>query len=549
MLCLHPALVAALAGTSSLQWVVAARSVDDALVGIAHSPAEQPTVDAVHSLTRLLPANVVVAALFVPAAASIPSAAPVPVLRPVDGSPASFAIDGVVVTVWMVASSPSPSTSSCVPSGFIALRLQLSATLVLPASPTALPAAFQQQCTSLLASSSLVFPNGSVLSRATVARAEGDGDGDGDDDDDRVDSIGATPAATLCTPSGGASTSGAGTGTGTGTGAGSAAGKRKDGGKGKKKPAGRGGAGKAKRGPSSSSSSSTSSNPLLSAADAHALGSASNGGHGLVHIAVLFSNDDDSSGVGDSPAGAGPVAIVDLTVDVCAVLERVSPARAVVSTLLDGAAAACTAIAEQVCGALPSTPCTHSDTLYLTAAQRLFLPTGCTFSLPVAVATAYSAIAVDVDSGTAAASPAGGETATGPTAVRRAAHETLALACDRPRLRAAAALPWSLSAAGVSTGGDATAMYDGVLADVHVGDALPPSKVVGGTQHTVKGSYLYYHYMQQRFNDKGWGCAYRSMQVCPCCSSAVMLMRVVHQVGLLRLHAWSNVCTPWVVLT
>ena len=30
--------------------------------------------------------------------------------------------------------------------------------------------------------------------------------------------------------------------------------------------------------------------------------------------------------------------------------------------------------------------------------------------------------------------------------------------------------------------------------------------------HMVDGKYLYYHYNQQQFNDKGWGCAYRSLQ-------------------------------------
>lgn len=33
-----------------------------------------------------------------------------------------------------------------------------------------------------------------------------------------------------------------------------------------------------------------------------------------------------------------------------------------------------------------------------------------------------------------------------------------------------------------------------------------------GTPHLVDGSYEYYHYMQDKFNDNGWGCAYRSLQ-------------------------------------
>lgn len=30
----------------------------------------------------------------------------------------------------------------------------------------------------------------------------------------------------------------------------------------------------------------------------------------------------------------------------------------------------------------------------------------------------------------------------------------------------------------------------------------------------VRGSYYYYHYLQTNFDDDGWGCAYRSLQVC-----------------------------------
>ena len=30
--------------------------------------------------------------------------------------------------------------------------------------------------------------------------------------------------------------------------------------------------------------------------------------------------------------------------------------------------------------------------------------------------------------------------------------------------------------------------------------------------HAVRGPYEYYHYMQEKYDDKGWGCAYRSLQ-------------------------------------
>ena len=35
---------------------------------------------------------------------------------------------------------------------------------------------------------------------------------------------------------------------------------------------------------------------------------------------------------------------------------------------------------------------------------------------------------------------------------------------------------------------------------------------VNGTVTTIWGTYDYYHYMQDKFDDNGWGCAYRSLQ-------------------------------------
>ena len=46
----------------------------------------------------------------------------------------------------------------------------------------------------------------------------------------------------------------------------------------------------------------------------------------------------------------------------------------------------------------------------------------------------------------------------------------------------------------------------------------PPPEIVnddtqqGYTMHMVSPGYRYYHYMQDKYNDKGWGCAYRSLQ-------------------------------------
>src|SRR5205814_2204157 len=36
--------------------------------------------------------------------------------------------------------------------------------------------------------------------------------------------------------------------------------------------------------------------------------------------------------------------------------------------------------------------------------------------------------------------------------------------------------------------------------------------IAGGINYLVNGDYLYYHYMQDNFNDNGWGCAYRTLQ-------------------------------------
>jgi hypothetical protein len=85
---------------------------------------------------------------------------------------------------------------------------------------------------------------------------------------------------------------------------------------------------------------------------------------------------------------------------------------------------------------------------------------------------------------------------------RTALHQRLGLPLDRPLLRVANALT-TMESTSTSRGSRR-------LCDVHVG--LPPSGVVGGTQSLIDGSYEYYHYLQDRFDDSGWGCAYRSLQ-------------------------------------
>ncbi|OQR66708.1 ufm1-specific protease 2-like [Tropilaelaps mercedesae] len=52
-------------------------------------------------------------------------------------------------------------------------------------------------------------------------------------------------------------------------------------------------------------------------------------------------------------------------------------------------------------------------------------------------------------------------------------------------------------------------VYGGFLVNPHARLKNPARATRVGT---VRGNYLYYHYMQQKFDDSGWGCAYRSLQ-------------------------------------
>jgi hypothetical protein len=80
---------------------------------------------------------------------------------------------------------------------------------------------------------------------------------------------------------------------------------------------------------------------------------------------------------------------------------------------------------------------------------------------------------------------------------RRAMHERLDYPTTLPLFRSVCAL-------------NVAPMVCSRLRDVHVG--LPSPRVAGGVQSLVAGHYEYYHYMQDRFDDAGWGCAYRSLQ-------------------------------------
>ena len=89
---------------------------------------------------------------------------------------------------------------------------------------------------------------------------------------------------------------------------------------------------------------------------------------------------------------------------------------------------------------------------------------------------------------------------------RLAYHGLFGVATDKPALRVANAFLFRFD--DVHSSNDSSR-----LRDVHsLPPGLPASHVPHGTTHCVRGSYEYYHYMQDRFDDNGWGCAYRSLQ-------------------------------------
>ncbi|KAM4707617.1 ufm1-specific protease 2 [Discoglossus pictus] len=82
---------------------------------------------------------------------------------------------------------------------------------------------------------------------------------------------------------------------------------------------------------------------------------------------------------------------------------------------------------------------------------------------------------------------------------RKELHERLNLPLDRPYLKRANAYHFPDEP-----------FKDGYLRNPHV--HLNTPLVEGGTVSLVQGIYSYHHYMQDRTDDSGWGCAYRSLQ-------------------------------------
>ncbi|XP_031405210.1 probable Ufm1-specific protease isoform X2 [Punica granatum] len=99
-----------------------------------------------------------------------------------------------------------------------------------------------------------------------------------------------------------------------------------------------------------------------------------------------------------------------------------------------------------------------------------------------------------------------GETEMKQVQARRSLHVRLGLPTDRPLLRISNALSFSED----STKGKMRQKGPSLLQEVHIG--IPGSGVSGGIVSLVQGSYEYYHYLQDGFDDSGWGCAYRSLQ-------------------------------------
>lgn len=93
---------------------------------------------------------------------------------------------------------------------------------------------------------------------------------------------------------------------------------------------------------------------------------------------------------------------------------------------------------------------------------------------------------------------------------RVAEHEDLMLGIGRRALRRGCAIDVDMprNAWLYRTDGG----WEGRLANVHFGIKGHGMGEKGVSVHLVSGRYLYCHYMQDKLNDSGWGCAYRSLQ-------------------------------------
>ncbi|CAN4087996.1 unnamed protein product [Withania somnifera] len=99
-----------------------------------------------------------------------------------------------------------------------------------------------------------------------------------------------------------------------------------------------------------------------------------------------------------------------------------------------------------------------------------------------------------------------GETELKQVEARRSLHLRFGLPFDRPLLRISNAI----NLVGKKNSSSLVQKGSSFLKDVHL--VIPSSGVSGGVASLVQGSYEYYHYLHERLDDSGWGCAYRSLQ-------------------------------------
>lgn len=83
------------------------------------------------------------------------------------------------------------------------------------------------------------------------------------------------------------------------------------------------------------------------------------------------------------------------------------------------------------------------------------------------------------------------------TSKRKSLHQHFGLPITRPYFRRGNAYQFKSSA------------KTKLLVNPHIG---VKGQVLNGRQYLVQGKYTYHHYMQDNFDDNGWGCAYRSLQ-------------------------------------
>ncbi|KAK9117403.1 hypothetical protein Sjap_016350 [Stephania japonica] len=169
---------------------------------------------------------------------------------------------------------------------------------------------------------------------------------------------------------------------------------------------------------------------------------------------------------------------------------------------------------EVLCYAARDLPVTHTISLLvvpglidqLTAMKKLFLP--CLFSNHPQFRPYHFCPPGFLHPVTVFYELTYGETEMRQVEVRRALHLRLGLPLDRPLLLIANAMNFAHTRNG--TANDATRKASLLLKDVHV--EVPGSGLSGGLVSLIDGSYEYYHYLQDGFDDSGWGCAYRSLQ-------------------------------------